>query len=88
METDLQEDPVIVYSPLCTRFEKDGRVVEVSIFRLEAEASWHLEVINENNTSTVWESSFASDGEAYAEFLSTVADEGMGAFEDVPIVLH
>ncbi|WP_313200368.1 hypothetical protein [Rhizobium sp.] len=84
----MEADPKNIYSPLCTKFSKDGQVVEVNIFRLELETSWHLEVVNAQNTSTVWDDPFETDEEAYAEFLSTVEDEGMAAFEDVPLVVH
>jgi hypothetical protein len=84
----VENDPEIIYSSHCTKFAKDGRVVEVSIFRIETETTWHLEVINEQNTSTVWDDPFETDDAAWAEFLSTVEDEGMMAFEDVPTVLH
>ena len=84
----LENDPSIIYSPLCTKFSQDDRVVEVNIFRIETETTWHLEVVNEQNTSTVWDDPFDSDEAAYAEFLSTVKDEGMLAFEDVPTVVH
>ena len=84
----MEEDPEIVYSSRCTKFSKDGQTVEVNIFRIETESTWHLEVINEQNTSTVWDDPFDSDDEAYSEFLSTVEVEGMGAFEDIPTVVH
>jgi hypothetical protein len=84
----LEKDPEIIYSSLCTKFSKDDRVVEVNIFRIETESTWHLEVVNEQNTSTVWDDPFDNEEQAYAEFLSTVEDEGMGAFEDVPTVVH
>jgi hypothetical protein len=84
----LEEDPEITYSPFCAKYEKDGRTVEVSIFRVEPETTWHLEVINEMNTSTVWDDPFDTDADAFAEFMATVEEEGMGAFEDVPRVVH
>ncbi len=84
----MEADPNIVYSPRCTKFAKNDRVVEVNIFRLESETGWHLEVVNEQNTSTVWDDPFETDEEAYAEFLSTVEEEGMAAFEDVPTIVH
>jgi len=84
--TRLENDPEIIFSPSCTKFQKDGRTVEVSIFRVETETTWHLEVINEMNTSTVWDDPFETDIDAYAGFLATVEEEGMGAFEDVPRV--
>ncbi|MBO9171566.1 hypothetical protein [Rhizobium sp. L245/93] len=84
----MEDDPNIIYSQRCTKFAKDDRVVEVNIFRLETEELWHLEVINENNTSTVLDDPFPTDDEAYNEFLATVEQEGMAAFEDIPTVLH
>ena len=86
--TRLEHDPEIIYSPFCTKFEKDGLIVEVSIFRVETETTWHLEVINEMNTSTVWDDPFETDVDAYNEFLATVEAEGMSAFEDVLRVVH
>lgn|GEM_PF-523051 len=84
----MQNDPEIIFSPFCGTFEKDDRTVEVNIFRVEPNTTWHLEVINEMNTSTVWDDPFVSDADAYAEFMATVEEEGMGAFEDVPRVIH
>jgi len=84
----LKDDPQIIYSPFCSRFEKDNRTVQVNIFRLETETGWHLEVINEMNTSTVWDDPFETDVDAYAEFMATVDQEGMTAFEDLPRVIH
>jgi len=84
----LEDDPEIIYSPFCAKFSKDDRVVEVNIFRVSTESTWHLEVINEMNTSTVWDDPFDSDAAAYAEFMATVEEEGMAAFEDVPMVVH
>ncbi|TAY27774.1 hypothetical protein ELH93_29055 (plasmid) [Rhizobium leguminosarum] len=84
----MENDPEIIYSPFCAKFSKDDRTVEVNIFRLITETTWHLEVINEKNNSTVWDDPFESDAAAYAEFMATVDEEGMGAFEDVPSVVH
>jgi hypothetical protein len=84
----LSDDPEIIYSHRCTMFSKDDRIVEVNIFRLKHEQVWHLEVVNEQNSSTVWDDPFDTDDAAYEEFLATVRDEGMVAFEDVPTVLH
>ncbi|WP_413711660.1 hypothetical protein [Rhizobium sp. Rhizsp82] len=84
----MEQDPKIVFSKFCTSFSKDGVVVEVRIFRIETEDTWHLEVINERNTSTVWDNPFETEDAAWSEFLATVEQEGMGAFEDVPTRLH
>lgn len=80
----MEDDPDIIYSSHCAKFSKDGQTVEVNIFRLETETTWHLEVINERNTSTVWDDPFETEDDAYSEFLSTIETEGIEAFEDAP----
>ena len=78
----IEQDPKIVTSRLSRIVKQDGVTVEVSIIRLEHETEWSLEVVNDKNTSIVWDDLFASDDEAYAEFERTVAEEGMQAFLD------
>jgi hypothetical protein len=77
-----ERDPKIITSRLSRTVTKDGVTVEVSIIRLESETEWSLEVVNDKNTSIVWDDLFASDDEAYAEFERTVAEEGMRTFVD------
>lgn len=76
------KDPNIVFSGHCGRYSRDGISVEVSIARLEHEATWTLEVVNVNRTSIVWDDRFPSDDAACAEFLATVEDEGMQVYLD------
>ena len=78
----IERDPKIVESGLSRTVTKDGVTVEVSIIRLESETEWSLEVVNDKNTSIVWDDLFASDDGAYAEFERTVADEGIRTFLD------
>ena len=78
----IDRDPNIVISGLSGDFIKDDLTVEVHIVRLEHEKNWTLEVVNSSGTSIVWDDPFESDQQAYAEFLRTVAKEGMKAFGD------
>jgi hypothetical protein len=78
----IERNPNIIRSGLSRTVKKDGVTVEVSIFRLEHETQWSLEVVNSAATSIVWDELFASDEDAYAKFERTVADEGMQAFLD------
>jgi len=78
----IEPDPKIVNSRLSRTVKKDGVTVEVSIIRLGHETEWSLEVVNDKNTSIVWDDLFESDDEAYAEFQRTVAEEGMRTFLD------
>ncbi len=73
-------DPKIIQSRFCTTIEAEGTSVEVSIYRLEDETEWTLEVIDENWNSTVWEDKFASDEDALAEAIATINTEGIWSF--------
>ena len=46
-------DPEIVMSPLCQEIIEDGTRIQVDIYRGENESGWKLEVIDEENASTV-----------------------------------
>lgn len=72
----------IVYSPLCREVTKEGKTVDVKIYRGEHEATWILEVVSEDGSSTVWDGRFESDHDALAELNATIIAEGMSAFED------
>ena len=77
-----EREPNLVTSSLSGPVTRDDVTVEVDIYRLEHETTWTLEVVNDAGTSIVWDDLFASDDDAYAEFLRTVAEEGMLAFLD------
>ena len=69
-------DPKIIDSKHSGHFTREGITVEVCIYRLE-DSKWTLEVVDENNTSIVWQGEFDTDAEAYAEFLRSVETEGL-----------
>jgi hypothetical protein len=74
-------DPEIEYSPLCQEVAQDGLTVRVQIHRLKTgSGGWSLEVVDDENTSTVWDDLFATDHEALAEFSQTLEDEGIQSF--------
>lgn len=75
-------DPNILYSSLGRVVTVDGITVDVKIYRLEHDPQWALEVINDEGTSTVWDTLFDTDDDAYAAFQLTVEEEGMRAFLD------
>ena len=82
-----QREPNIVTSGLSRTVQRDGITVDVNIYRLEDRPGWSLEVVNEKGTSTVWDELFDTDDAADAEFLATVAKEGMTAFLDQATVI-
>ncbi len=75
-------DPNIVHSGLSRTVTIDGVTLHVSIYRLEHDAQWTLEVVNDVGTSTVWDSPFDTDAEALEAFELTLDDEGVEAFLD------
>jgi hypothetical protein len=75
-------DPHIIYSNLCRTLSLDGVTVDVQIYRLEHDAQWLLEVVNDEATSTVWDDLFVTDADAYAAFALVVREEGMRSFID------
>jgi hypothetical protein len=77
-----EREPNLVISSLSGPVTRDDVTVEVDIYRFEHETAWTLEVVNDAGTSIVWDDLFASDDDAHAEFLRTVAEEGMLAFLD------
>ena len=74
--------PNIITSGLSRTITVEGVTVVVNICRLEHDAQWVLEVVNEVGTSTVWDDPFFADDEAYAAFQQTVEEDGMEAFLD------
>ena len=76
----------IIFSPLSRDFTRDGMTVTVNIFRGETDDGWLLEVVDQENASTVWDETFSTDAAALEEFLSTVEKEGIATFLRDPSV--
>ena len=73
-------DPEIVMSPLCREIIGDGTRIQVDIYRGENEPGWILEVVDEENTSTVWDDPFDTDREALDEVLEVIEKDGIRSF--------
>ena len=71
----------LIYSKHCQSVTVGNKTVRVAIYGFGSE-DWSLEVVNESNTSIVWDDLFKSDDEAYEEFKRTLEDEGIEAFAD------
>lgn len=62
--------------------------VDVQIYRLE-DTRWTLEVVDGEGTSTVWDDQFETAADAKAEFLRSIAEEGLlGAIAGEPVSKH
>ena len=74
--------PDIIRSPLSQIFTDDGVTVHVEIYRVDGTEGWTLELIDEDGGSTVWQDSFATDAEAFAEFTDGVEQLGLAKLID------
>ena len=75
-------DPEIVMSPLSREITGDGTKVQVDIYRGENESGWILEVIDKENTSTVWDEPFDSDQEALDAVIYIIEQDGIKSFRE------
>lgn len=76
-------DPELIFSPLGQVIEAEGHRFAVEIYRTE-DSDWILEVVDELNTSIVWDEHFASDSEALDEVKKTLREEGAAALLQAP----
>ena len=75
-------DPEIVMSPLCREIIEDGTKIQVDIYRGEDESGWILEVIDEENASTVWDEPFDTDQDALDAATKVIEQDGIRSFLD------
>jgi hypothetical protein len=70
------EEIELIYSKHCQSLSRNNTTVRVEIYS-SGKNDWILEVVDENNNSTVWDDPFSTDDEAYEEFQRTLAEEGI-----------
>jgi hypothetical protein len=73
-------DPEIIMSPLCREISGDDTKIQVDIYRGEDESGWILEVIDEENASTIWDEPFDTDQEALNAVLTVIKHDGIRSF--------
>jgi hypothetical protein len=74
-----EQDPKLIISPLSCQFTEDGITIDVQIYKLEDGEGWTLELVDEENSSTVWEELFPTDEAAWREFEAGVMEIGLAA---------
>jgi len=74
----------LVMSPLCSKITRDGMTVEVHIYRGADDDRWVLEVVDQEEASTVWDESFPTDQAALDEVMRTIETNGIGSFLRAP----
>lgn len=78
------------HSELSGEFTQDGVTVLVDIFRpAGSNGDWTMEVITQEEDLVQWDEPFATDREAFDEFLATVERDGIRTFvEDTDPSVH
>lgn len=66
----------LIYSKHCQSVSRNGKTVRVEIYS-SGKTDWILEVVDEENNSTVWDDPFDTDDEAFEEFERTLEEEGI-----------
>lgn len=75
----MTNQPKIIQSEHTQSFQADGQTVEIDIYQTE-DSQWILEIVDEDNNSTLWENEFDDDKDALAEALSALKEEGIDCF--------
>jgi len=75
-------EPEIIMSPLCREISEDGTKIQVDIYRGEDKSGWILEVIDEENASTIWDEPFDTDQEALDTVIKVIELDGIRSFLD------
>ena len=70
------EESDLIYSKHCQTVSRNGKTVEVEIYS-SGKNDWILEVVDEENNSTVWDDPFLTEDEAFQEFQRTLEEEGI-----------
>jgi uncharacterized protein len=70
------EESDLIYSKHCQTVSRNGKTVEVEIYS-SGKNDWILEIVDEENNSTVWDDPFPTDDEAFQEFQRTLEEEGI-----------
>ncbi len=73
------------YSDHCGRIERDGRSIEIQIYRgrEREDASWILEIVDDlSGSSIVWDELFETDQEAYDCLMKEIEAQGLNKVID------
>lgn len=86
----MAKKPKLEHSELSGEFTEDGMTVLVDIFRpAGTNGDWRMEVVTPDEDLIEWEEPFATDREAFDEFLATIARDGIRAFfEETDPTVH
>jgi len=75
----MNKEQKVIQSKHTQQYSVDGKSVEIDIYRTE-DSGWILEVVDENNNSTLWEDAFENEDDALTEALDALKEEGIDNF--------
>lgn len=76
----MTNDPELEYSPLTQTITQHDRSIDVYIYRQKGGSGWFLEVVDDEDNSSVWEDTFTSDKQAWNLLQKIIAEEGFAIF--------
>ncbi len=74
----------LIDSPLSQPYTRDGKTVNIEIFRLPG-TEWSLQVVDAHGNSTVYDDEFSTDNAALACVLHELNRDGIDAFIGAPL---
>jgi len=83
----MDDEIELVMSPHCGEISRDDMTVEVHIYRGSDQDKWTLEVVDQENASTVWDDLFATDQAALDEVMRVIDKDGIASFLLDPTVM-
>jgi len=75
----MSEEQQIMQSKHTQQYSAEGKTVDIDIYRTE-DSSWILEIVDQDNNSTLWEDQFEQEDDALAEALDALKEEGIASF--------
>ncbi|MGM0480554.1 MAG: hypothetical protein ACQEQZ_01340 [Pseudomonadota bacterium] len=75
----MSEQQQVIQSKHTQQYHADGKTVKIDIYRSE-DSGWILEIVDENNNSTLWEDEFEKEDDALAEALDALKEVGIDDF--------
>ncbi|THK34270.1 hypothetical protein EHS39_30990 [Ensifer sp. MPMI2T] len=76
-----ESDQQYEFSVPCGEFVDDDVMVTICIYRpAGTNGDWTLEVVDQEGYSTIWDDRFATDRDAFEEFLATIKRDGIRSF--------
>ncbi|MGM0524700.1 MAG: hypothetical protein ACQEQ8_00695 [Pseudomonadota bacterium] len=75
----MSEEQQVIQSKHTQQYSAEGKTVDIDIYRTE-DSGWILEIVDQENNSTLWEDQFEQEDDALAEAMDALQEEGIDSF--------